>query len=415
MATTRFYLTADDAIFTGVTTKGTWTSTSGATNQRLSKARSGAAAVSGPSNDTVTTNPNKRQRAVFISGPLKAQTIAGNLILRMLAHESDAAANTTAAIHAWISVGDTDVARGTLISNQVGSQEYVVDATNYDCISETFTLSSVAVTAGDRLVIEIGNSFANAVATAYTAHLIFGGSVSDLAGTETGVATSTSASGYVEFDSAILTQYETVYITNDGAPVTPGATRGTWDVTASLVDVLLGRAPSGSNNQVQIAEIVTTNPYDIVHFRAVSPPLAAQTIAGTVLATLRALESSASADAFVKVHLYIMKPDGTVRATLLSNTVDGVELGTATNKRTTFTLSSQSAVDGDRLVLEIGSRFTNTVTTSFNTSHYAGQVGGEANNGANPSASNQSSWLEFESGLVWQTTNLVRNFAVVVG
>lgn len=154
------------------------------------------------------------------------------------------------------------------------------------------------------------------------------------------------------------------------APYTPATWKGSWDSTGTGT-VLFSPYKIGSNASSNRAETSASNPFKVGILRGISPKLAAQTITGTVDMVMSVLESNVAADFFTRLHLYVTQGDSDlVRGTLL-NQYD--ESGTGTEWPTTATgyalvspqaLSSVAAVDGDRLVIEIGYTSTNAVTTS---------------------------------------------------
>jgi hypothetical protein len=124
----------------------------------------------------------------------------------------------------------------------------------------------------------------------------------------------------------------------------------------------------------------------------VCAPLAAQTISGTVKGQIRVMESAAAADNHLLLHMRVVGGDGTSRGTLFSSSAvagttvsavagtDTYELDTvATNRKLPpgwsgagASLSSVTAQDFDRLVIEIGIRHTNTTNTTFTTTFNVG-------------------------------------------
>lgn len=412
---TKLYLSNDDAMFTPTAFRGTWTNTSGATTHRLSRARSGGATAD-TAIDNVTTNPLNRCIARFVSDPLAAQSISGTLDAKLVFRETDAAANMTCRIHIWLSTGDTDTVRATLLNQYIDSTEFAVDAANFSAIVlSAVALSTQSATAGDRIVVEIGFSAANAVSTSYTGAMKFGGVVADADGTESGVTASFDVSPWIQFSGNLDFNATAFYLTNTASPATPSAQQASWDSSASSVDKLMSTSPSGAKSSSTVTETSTSARKD-ENARFVSALLAAQTIGAVAFAaTIAQAESSSSADAFTHLHLYVMKSDGTVRGTLLSNNTGATELSTAVNRRQTATLTSQSVSDGDRLVLEVGTSFTNVSATSFNSPVNFGGTDSQAAVGENALSAGTSSWFQIDQAILFQTANLARSFAVTVG
>ena len=165
-----------------------------------------------------------------------------------------------------------------------------------------------------------------------------------------------------------------LYLTNRAPGFTPTNFRGTWNDTASAVTKALDGAAvwGGASTTVAKAETSATNPFDVCLYRGVSGPLGAQTPSGTIDMVIGILESSASADFNWKVHVYATQGDtDTVRGTLLSNYTENAgtnewpTTGTVKGLNAAQTLTGVALTAGDRIVVEIGYRARNAVTTSF--------------------------------------------------
>lgn len=373
---TRLYLTADDAFYTPATVRGSWSQTASATVQHLGRTKRSNTSAQALA-ETNATNPWNRLLARFVSDRLAAQTISGNLTFTLLARESNATANMTARVYAYVTQGDTDTPRGTIIAANINSTEFQVDAANHGGIQFSLPLSSLAVSDGDRIVIEVGYSAANGDTTSYTGSIKIGGRDTDATGAETAETSSGTVCPWVEFDGNLGFLDTYLYLTSSAAPVATAANRGTWDVAGSAVERKLEDGiTSAARTSLAVAETSGTNPTDVLLARFVSDTIDAQTISGTIWVNWWQIESAAAADAFGKIHAYVMAPDGSVRGTLLSNQIGGTELSTAlTNRFDTFTMTNVTAQRGDRIVVEIGARFTNAVATSYTSTLYYGGSG----------------------------------------
>lgn len=382
---TRMYLSRDAAPYSPATRRGAWDTSTLVIDNWLTRRRRGSANTSGTAAEASATNNFDRIISRFVSDPLGAQTISGTLDLAIPCRESNANANDVLHIHLYVTQGDSDTPRGTLITDYIDSTEFVVNATTFDVISITgISISSLAVSAGDRLVLEVGYQGQNTDATSYNAAHIQGGSTSDATAGATGISAGDDTKApWIEFSGNLVWTWTYLYLTSSAAPVTPGAIRGTWDETAAYDDFKLGTAPAGARSTRVKTETVTTNPYAMLAARYVSDELAAQTIDQDIQFQKNLYESSASADAFAKYHLYVMKSDGTVRGTLLSNIIGGSELNSAglVAREPVQTPTSVACSAQDRLVLEVGPNFTNTVSTSFNSSVKSGGPSGEFRDG----------------------------------
>lgn len=211
---TKLYLTNDTAPFDPAATKGAWTATTGAVVRKVDSQKNdlGAATTTVAVADTVTTNPNKRLLYQGISGPLAAQTISGTINLVIPILESSASANMNWGLHVWVTQGDSNTVRGTLLtdySEAAGTNEWPTTATA-TALNAAQTMTNVICSAGDRIVVEIGYYARNAVSTSFTGTLRYGvcdattllAFASDLTAGDTGASLTTKAP-YVLFGSAI--------------------------------------------------------------------------------------------------------------------------------------------------------------------------------------------------------------------
>lgn len=167
------------------------------------------------------------------------------------------------------------------------------------------------------------------------------------------------------------------YLPSDGAaPVSPAF--GTlWDLTGDAVRGPLKLTPSntGNSNLPQILE-TTAGVVDVLHRQWSSRALAAQDIDGTITLTIAATETSSTNNDFLQARVYVVSGDGaTVRGELFagqtatspsSNPADpnyelsafGVDA--TAMRQLVMPVDLVSALDGDRIVLEVGVRRTNT-------------------------------------------------------
>lgn len=184
-------------------------------------------------------------------------------------------------------------------------------------------------------------------------------------------------------------------------------TRGTWSESAGLVVRMMaeGKTDGGASTTVARAEAVTTNPYDVLLMKAISLPLDGdQTVDGTLDVVLGVLESNAAADMVTKLHVYVMASDGSVRGTLLANYVNVGEWPTTAAGQALASaqaLSSVAALNGDRIVAEIGYRATNAVATSYTGTLNYGGTGADLTVGST-SVTTQVGFLDFSDTLVLQ-------------
>jgi hypothetical protein len=165
-------------------------------NVALLPTKTGANAAAAQA-DTVATNPFRAVLLRGVSEPLYASGNSGGTMQIMIARvESNAAMNANSLLTVYATVGNSDTVRGTLFST-------AVDATEWPTVNTgggyTVSLSTVALQAGDRIVVEYGYNAANSVTTSYTGTVRYGGTVAaDLVAGTTGV---TTRSPWVEFSA----------------------------------------------------------------------------------------------------------------------------------------------------------------------------------------------------------------------
>ena len=200
-------------------------------------------------------------------------------------------------------------------------------------------------------------------------------------------------------------------------PVSPAFT-AEWDVTSAALRRTLQHRPTPSSTaqNVVITETSTTAQLDYLAFQLVSAPLDGnQTISGTLKTLLRAREASTTGDFRPQIIVKVVSGDGTtVRGTLYAGdlaTTLANELTQSTSlyyttwfpggATTGATLSSVSALSGDRIVIEVGVRGFNTTATSMNaTIQIAGYNGYTDATAAANTSTTLNPWVEFSQNLV---------------
>jgi hypothetical protein len=203
---------------------------------------------------------------------------------------------------------------------------------------------------------------------------------------------------------------------------TPGATPAfdaSWEVTSGGDRAPAVTTRSGTSlGRVSYPETTATNPADVSGRQFVSAPLAAQTISGTFSLVVYCAEGNGAANMSLQAVLRVVSGDGsTVRGTLYAghsaanNATPGAlgeEMPTpgaaATRIMSAVALSSVVVQDGDRLVVEIGARAANSVTTSYATFLQWGDP-------ASGSDYALTSGLTDATGIPWVELSQVLNFA----
>jgi hypothetical protein len=176
-----------------------------------------------------------------------------------------------------------------------------------------------------------------------------------------------------------------------GVAYTPATIRGAWEKTTGHAICGMGAKDlSGLGGPLSIgsAETVSSADYDVLLLRCVSAPLAADhNFSGTLNLMMGVQESNAAADMAYYLHVFITQGDtDNLRGTLLANYADPdtnewgtTALGKALSAAATLT--AVAALTGDRIVVEIGYRSRNTVTTSRTGTIWYGGSGSDLSSG----------------------------------
>jgi hypothetical protein len=219
-----------------------------------------------------------------------------------------------------------------------------------------------------------------------------------------------------------------LYLSGASPPLTPAdatffSTGQAWDIPTVTPPAALKLARTGNwpastafTAITSDAETSATNARDVAIRRFVSDPLVgAQTITGTLKGQAQMMESAGGMNALPTIQAKVISNDGsTLVGTLYggdsrTTTVDELNLS-LTNGRipasgvSPVTLSSVSASDGNRILIEVGARANNTVTTSFTAQLRVGNTTtpGGANDlgeGTFETASGLNAWVEFSQNL----------------
>jgi hypothetical protein len=195
-------------------------------------------------------------------------------------------------------------------------------------------------------------------------------------------------------------------VPSTAAPVSPGF--GAWTTTAQAVRRSLSLTKSGTAETLTNVSVTSGAGNNALAFQLVSEPLGgAQTITGTVTIVTRGRELATQDNIQSRVRtIKVYSQDGnTLRGTLLALGAHSVttELGTTLAgypAASAQALSSVSAQNGDRIVVEIGYGMTTTGTTPL----YDMSIGGTGTDHANSEgdATGTIPWVEFSQNLNFQ-------------
>lgn len=184
---TRLYITPTAIPYTPSTIRGAWDATGSPSTGKLNPWPTGSnTAIT--KTETVSTNNYDILFGRWVSdGLLAAHTFGGTFNMSIRAQEANADANAFLHIHVYVTQGDSDTPRGTLINDYVHSTEF--STTNGGYTFSGVSVSSVAAQVGDRIVIEVGAQLQNTHITSRNIVISYGGTDNiDLAGTNTTAA-----------------------------------------------------------------------------------------------------------------------------------------------------------------------------------------------------------------------------------
>lgn len=173
MAKTRLYFNFETIPYTPTTIRGAWDATGTPSTGKLGVTPVGASTTI-TKTETSTTNDYDILFGRWVSDPLTANVTIDDPIAFMLrASEANAAANAFYHLHVYVTTGNSDTPRGTLLSDYIGSTEFTTTAGGLG--ASGITPTSVSAQAGDRIVVEVGARLSNVVATSYNIVIAYGG------------------------------------------------------------------------------------------------------------------------------------------------------------------------------------------------------------------------------------------------
>lgn len=160
MAFSKLYLTNNAAPFTPTNLLGAWEQNSSVT-KGLDTVKAGGGTIRKVQFAESNSSPTY-DVALYrgVSAPIAAQTLSGTLNLILGVYQDSGSNTLFYYVHCYVTAGDTDTVRGTLLadyfeSGSGNSWSGNINQTGQPLASAQ-TLSSVAASDGDRIVIEIG-------------------------------------------------------------------------------------------------------------------------------------------------------------------------------------------------------------------------------------------------------------------
>jgi len=156
---TRFYLHNAAAPYSPATFRGGWDSTASAVTKLLDTAKVPATAKTALDITASGTAPYSYLHYRGVTAPLAAGTIGtGTFNLCIALCEYSATTDAYWRVHIYVTQGDSDTVRGTLLNQYAENttNELPNSVRDASSLQSAQALSSVAVSAGDRIVVELG-------------------------------------------------------------------------------------------------------------------------------------------------------------------------------------------------------------------------------------------------------------------
>jgi hypothetical protein len=159
-----------------------------------------------------------------------------------------------------------------------------------------------------------------------------------------------------------------LYLQNAAAGYTPATIRGAaWDLSTSAAIYKLGTTKEGASAFTSVSETSNSNTYDVLIVRFVSDGLAADSEVNVEDWCIGYKEDYTDSNFYSRAHIFVTQGDSdNVRGTILADYLSATEIKTNGTAEAN-TPTGQSAVNaqtGDRIVVELGYRATNTTTNT---------------------------------------------------
>lgn len=170
---TRLYFNNTTAPYIPTTIRGSWNRTTGAVTKLLGAVHDSGVPATVNTTKPVTTNNYNVLFGRWISAPAVASgTLSGVVSWAIGALESNLLANDHLRIHIYVTTGSSDTPRGTLLSGFLDTNEFTTSAAGYSSLDQA--ISTLSVTAGDRVVVEVGYQ-SQTTSSSYSATMNYGG------------------------------------------------------------------------------------------------------------------------------------------------------------------------------------------------------------------------------------------------
>jgi hypothetical protein len=162
---TRYYLQNAAAPYTPTTKRGAWDDATSTVAMGLGS-RSGTSATKSRYESNVS-NTWDGLLARLVSAGLAAACTVNLEDFCIGIFEDVAAADMVPHLHIYVTTGDSDTPRGTILTDWLGSSEVSTSYATAGYAATPTTQNPVSASAGDRIVVEVGYQARNSVTTLY--------------------------------------------------------------------------------------------------------------------------------------------------------------------------------------------------------------------------------------------------------
>lgn len=222
-----------------------------------------------------------------------------------------------------------------------------------------------------------------------------------------------------------------LYLPSSGTPeITPGFDANWEKTTGAVQHPCSTTKTSTAISNLGNSENSSTTPYDVLTVQYISTTLDGdQTISGTVKGQIHCSESNSLANFMRAFNIYVVSGDGsTVRGVLLADFQGTLssEFSTTQSDATNIVnrnfppstaVTSVNALDGDRIIIEIGFRSHNASTTSRTGRTFVGddQTTDAAENETDKLSATNNAWVELSTTIAFDTASRRRQGQLVGG
>ncbi len=258
---TKLYFSRGQAGYVPATIRGGWERTTDQVTRTMFTSQDAAEIGAPVSNSSSESSASANFDVLLLRGvsaPLAADcTFSGTLNVMMAVAESLNDADFAYYLHVFVTQGDSDTVRGTLLANYAdpSTNEWAQTNATGRALSAAQSLSSVAALTGDRIVVEIGYRAYNTTTGSRAGTIFYGGNGSDLSSG----GSSSSGVGFLNFsDTFTLADNATLRVSQVAAETLYRPSNAAMRVSQLAAEALYHPVPALRISQSTI-EVLRTN------------------------------------------------------------------------------------------------------------------------------------------------------------